>query len=74
MDILKPEESKTQEILVPITSTPTMNRPLADADSESKGGNSGCGSAGQMEDRVGSSDGNDDEDESKDEMTKIHQQ
>jgi len=57
-DILEPEEPKTQEILVPIASTPAIKRPAADGNS--KGGNSGGGnSAGQLMDRVGS----DDEDE-----------
>jgi len=72
-DILEPEEPKTREILVPIASTPATNRPLAAADSNSKGGNSGGGNsragsaAGQMKDRAGSSDENDDENESEDE-------
>jgi hypothetical protein len=80
-DILEPEEPKTQEILVPIASTPTINRPLAAADGNSKGsdpggnskggnskgGNSGGNSAGQLKDRAGSSDEHDDEDESEDE-------
>jgi hypothetical protein len=75
-DILEPEEpTNKQEILVPIASTPTINRPLAAADGNSKGsnpggnskgGNSGGSSAGQMKDRVGSSDEND-ENESEDE-------
>jgi len=64
-DILEPEEPKTQEILVPIASTPAIKRPAADGNS--KGGNSGGGnSAGQLKDRAGSSDENDDEDEDED--------
>jgi len=59
-DILEPEEPKTQDILVPIASKSTINRPAA-------GGKSGGNSAGQLRDRAGSSDENDDEDESEDE-------
>jgi hypothetical protein len=71
-DILEPEEPKTQEISVPIASTPVINRPLAAADGNSKGGNSGGGNfrggsaAGQLKDRAGSSDEHDDEDEDED--------
>jgi hypothetical protein len=65
-DILEPEEPKTQKILIPITSTPTINRPRPAA-----GGKSGGNSAGQLKDRAGSDDEdeheNDDEDESEDE-------
>jgi hypothetical protein len=57
-DILEPEEPKTQEILIPIASTPTINRSRPAA-----GGKSGGNSAGQLKDRAGS----DDEDESEDE-------
>jgi hypothetical protein len=65
---LEPEVPKTQEILLPIASTPAINRPLAAADHYSTGGYSRGGSAvGQMKDRAGSSDENDDEDESKNE-------
>jgi len=72
-DILEPEEpTNKRDILVPVASTPTINRPLAAADGNSKGGNSGGGSAaGQLRDRAGSDDEdeheNDDEDESEDE-------
>jgi hypothetical protein len=67
-DILEPEEPKTQDILVLIASTPTTNRPLAAANGNSKGGNSGGSSAGQLKDCAGSSDENEyDEDESEDE-------
>jgi hypothetical protein len=69
-DILEPEEPKTQDISVPIASTTAINRPLAAANSNSKGGNSGGSSAGQMKDRIGSSDEsdeNDDEDGDEDE-------
>jgi hypothetical protein len=65
-DILHTEKPMAQEILVPIASTPGTNRPLAAANSNSKGGNSGGTSACQVKDRVGSSDENDDEDESED--------
>jgi hypothetical protein len=61
-DILEPEEPKTREILVPITSTPAIKRPAAD--SNSKGGNSGGGNAaGQLRDCTGSSDESEDEDD-----------
>jgi hypothetical protein len=60
MDVLDSEEQKTQDILVPITSKSTINRPAA-------GGKSGGNSAGQLRDRSGSSDENDDEDENEDE-------
>jgi hypothetical protein len=73
---LEPEEPTNKRgILVPIASTPTINRPLAAADGNSKGsnpggnskgGNSGGSSTGQMKDRVGSSNEND-ENESEDE-------
>ena len=63
-DILEPEEPKTKEMLIPIASTPAINRPLAAAARYSKGGNFRGGSAaGQMKDRAGSSDESEDEDD-----------
>jgi len=68
MCILEQEELKTQEILIPIASTPMINRPLAVADNSSKGhdsggnsngGNSSGISGGQMKDHLGCSDEND---------------
>jgi len=56
MDILEPEELKTREISVPITSSPAIQRPAAR-------GNSGGSSAGQLKNRADSSDESEDEDE-----------
>jgi hypothetical protein len=51
-------------MLIPIASTPAINRPLAAAARYSKGGNFRGGSAaGQMKDRAGSSDESEDEDD-----------
>jgi hypothetical protein len=64
-DILAPEKPKTQEILVPNSSTPAITQPAADINS--KGGHSGGGiSAGQLKDGMGSSDENEDDDENED--------
>ena len=57
---MQPEEPKTQDISVPIASTPAINPPAA-------GAKPGGISAGQLKDRTGSSDEHDDEDESEDE-------
>jgi hypothetical protein len=76
-DILELQEPiNKKDILVPIASTPTINRPLAAANSNSKCSNSGCnsmsGNSGgcsesQMNNSVGSSMHNGDRDESEDE-------
>jgi len=67
MDILEPEKPKTQEILVPITWTPTFNQPQPAANHYSKGGNSRDGNAaGQMHDCTGSTDWNEAKDENED--------
>jgi len=65
-DILQPEEPKTLGILVPIASTLAINRPLSAASGNSKGGDSGGSSAALMNDHMGFSDEND-ENESEDE-------
>ena len=64
-DILEPEEpTNKREILVPIASTPMINRPLAAADVNSKGGNSRGGSdAGQLRHFAGCRDESEDEDD-----------
>jgi hypothetical protein len=60
-DIMEPEEATNKnDILVPITSTSAIKRPAA-------GGYSAGNSAGQLKDRVDSSDEHDDEDKSEDE-------
>jgi hypothetical protein len=70
-DIFEPDEPKTQDILVLIASTLTTNRPLAAANGNSKGGNSGGSSAGQLKECAGSSDENEyDVHESEDEDDK----
>jgi len=64
MDSLEPEEPKTQEILVPIASTPAINRPLAAAAHYSQIANSRGGCAeGQKEDCAASSDESEDDDD-----------
>ena len=64
-DIFEPEEPpNNKDILVPIASTPAINRPLAAAARYSKGGSSsGRSTAGPMKDHAGSSDESEDEDD-----------
>jgi len=59
MDIFEPGEPMHQEVLVPIASTRVIQRPAA-------GGKSGGNAAGQLKDRMGSSNENDVDDDEDD--------